>query len=378
MNNPILTALFTFLALSTTIFAQQTSNRTLTHDGLERDYILHVPASYNSETPAPLLFCFHGFGSSAVANMTYTNFKAIADTAGFILIHPQGTKIQDQNHWNVGGFTSTSTVDDVGFTETLLETISNEFNINSDRVYSTGMSNGGYMSFLLACQLSDKFAAVASVTGTMTPQTFNECNPQHPTPILQIHGDTDGTVPYNGDPNWSKSVNQVLEYWVNFNNCSFLPTITEIEDVNTSDESTVEHNVYDNGNNGVTVEHFKVFDGDHDWPGAWGNMDINASMEVWKFLSKYNLSDLNGTETIGINDIDKLNINIYPNPSSVFINIEGDFFKSINFEIVSILGKTVMAGEINADQKTIDLSPLANNLYFLKIGNASYKILKEE
>jgi len=376
MNHPILTALFAFFVLSTATFAQQTSDRTLTHDGLEREYILHVPASYDPDTPAPLLFCFHGLGITANLNMIYTNFKAIADTAGFILIHPQGTKAQGLTHWNVGGFTAGSTVDDVGFTESLLETISNEFNINPNKVYSTGMSNGGYMSFLLACQLSDKFAAVASVTGSMTPETFDECNPQHSTPILQIHGDSDETVPYDGNPDFSKSINQVLEYWIDFNSCNFPPTITAIEDIDTSDGSTVEQNVYSGGNNGVSVEHFKVFGGGHDWPGAFGNMDINASMEVWKFLSRYSLNDL--TETVGINDIDKLNINIYPNPSSAFINIEGDFPKPVNFEIVSTLGKTVMTGEINSDQKTIDLSHLANNLYFLKIGNTSYKILKKD
>jgi len=376
MNHPILTVLFAFLVLSTAAFAQQTSDRTLTHDGLEREYIIHVPASYDADTPAPLLLCFHGLGSNANTNMLYTNFKAIADTAGFILIHPQGTKVQNTTHWNVGGFTAESTIDDVGFTESLLETISNEFNINSDRIYSTGMSNGGYMRFLLACQLSDKFAAVASVTGSMTPETFDECNPQHPTPILQIHGDQDGTVPYNGDPTFTKSINQVLEYWVEFNNCSFPPTTTAIEDINITDGSTVEHSIYSGGTDDVTVEHFKVFGGGHDWPGAFGNMDINASMEVWKFLSKYNLNAL--SEPVGINDINKLNINIYPNPSSAFINIEGDFSKPVNFEIVSTLGKIIMTGEINADQKKIDLSHLANNLYFLKIGNISYKFLKKD
>jgi len=78
------------------------------------------------------------------------------------------------------------------------------------------MSNGGFMSFLLSCQLSEKIATIASVTGSMTPETFNNSNPQHPTPILQIHGTSDNTVPYNGTT-WSKSIDDVIQYWVDYN-----------------------------------------------------------------------------------------------------------------------------------------------------------------
>ena len=142
--------------------------------------------------------------------MSYTNFNYISDTAGFIVVYPEGTLLQGSTHWNVGGWITGSTTDDVGFSISLLDSISNEYNIDATRVYSTGMSNGGYMSFLLACQMSDKIAAIASVTGSMTPQTYNVCNPQHPTPILQIHGTSDQTVPYLGDPTWTKSIDDIL------------------------------------------------------------------------------------------------------------------------------------------------------------------------
>jgi polyhydroxybutyrate depolymerase len=226
--------------------------------------------------------------------MSYTNFNYVSDTAGFIVIYPQGTLLQGTTHWNVGGWTIGSTTDDVGFSINLLDSISNEYNIDATRVYSTGMSNGGYMSFLLACQMSDKIAAIASVTGSMTPQTYNACNPQHPTPILQIHGTSDQTVPYLGDPTWTKSIDDVLQYWVAYNNCNTSATITAIPDINSFDGSTAEHIIYDGGDNYVTTEHFKIYGGDHDWPGVWGNMDIHASAEVWKFFYKY---DINGMIT---------------------------------------------------------------------------------
>ena len=282
-------------------FGQQTLNKSIIHDNLQRDYIIHIPSTYNTNTPIPLVFCFHGYTSSASTIMSYSMFNTVSDTADFIIIYPQGTLLQGSTHWNVGGWTTSSTTDDVGFISSLLDSISNAYNIDDKRVYSTGMSNGGYMSFLLACQLSNRIAAIASVTGSMTPQTYNACNPQHPTPILQIHATNDQTVPYVGDPTWTKSINDVLQYWVAYNNCNTSATTTAIADINIFDGSTVEHIVYAGGNNYVSTEHFKISGGGHDWPGSWGNMDIHASAEVWKFFSRYDINGLISTIT-SIND----------------------------------------------------------------------------
>ncbi|MGY8988344.1 MAG: alpha/beta hydrolase family esterase, partial [Flavobacteriales bacterium] len=122
---------------------------------------------------------------------------------------------------------------------------------------------------------------------------YNACNPQHPTPILQIHGTNDQAVPYLGDPTWTESIDDVLQYWVDYNNCNTTPTITLV-----AFSFSVEYVVYDGGNNSVTTEHFKIYGGDHDWPGVWGNMDIHASAEVWKFFYKYDINGLIGTSTL--------------------------------------------------------------------------------
>ena len=290
--------LLLLLCVPLIVLGQQTLNESITHDNLQRDYIIHIPSSYNVNTPMPLVFCFHGYTSNASTIMSYSNFNYIADTAGFIVVYPQGTLLQGSTHWNVGGWTTASTVDDVGFSISLLDSISNEYNIDPERVYSTGMSNGGYMSFLLACQASDKIAAIASVTGSMTPQTYNACNPQHPTPILQIHGTNDQTVPYLGDPTWTEAINDVVQYWVNYNNCNLIADTTLIPDLVLGDWSTAEHIVFEGGDNSVTTEHIKIHGGGHDWPGVWGNMDIHASNEVWKFFSKYDINGLIGNTTL--------------------------------------------------------------------------------
>ncbi len=278
---------------------QQFFQDSVSVQGEFRSFYVYIPALYDSNNPSPLVFSFHGYGSSAEVNYQYTQFHNIADTANFILVHPQGSLLNGSSHWNVGGWTLASNADDILFTEIMLNYLESNFNIDQNRIYSTGMSNGGYMSFKLACELNNRIAAVASVTGSMTPQTFNSCMPEHPTPIMQIHGTADGTVPYAGNPTWTLSIEDVLNYWVDLNSCNQNPQITSVNDINTSDGSTVDYIKYEGGLDNVTVEHYRVNGGDHDWPGVWGNMDIHASKEVWRFFYKYTKS--NSALSIGEN-----------------------------------------------------------------------------
>lgn len=375
-----------FIMVSIICNAQQTINATINHDSQEREYILYVPASYDPDIASPLVLCFHGYTSSANTIMSYSGFNKIADTANFIVVYPQGTLLKGKTHWNVGGWTLESTTDDVGFTNALLDLISTDYTIDSAKIYSTGMSNGGFMSFLLACQLSERIAAVASVTGSMTPETFNACDPQHPTPILQIHGTADGTVPYSG-ASFTKPIDQVIEYWVDYNNINASADTTTIEDTNTSDGSTVEEIKFIQGDSCSSVIHYKVTGGDHTWPGVWGNMDIQASAIVWDFFSQFNINgkteceteeDDNGSIPTGVIDKALENLKIYPNPSNSFLTIERKHLSSISYMLTTLSGKQVLAGVLKVADKGIDLSVLEAGIYVLKIGNRSVRIAKED
>jgi len=276
-------------------FSQQTINASITHDGIQREYILYVPASYTFGTEVPLLFNFHGYTSNASQQMLYGSFTSIADNEGFIIVHPEGTLDNTgTTHWNVGW--GGSTVDDIGFTSALIDSISSEYSINLNRVYSTGMSNGGFMSYQLACELSDKIAAIASVTGSMNIGWFNSCNPNHPMPVMEIHGTVDPTVSYNAS-SYTESMSDIMDFWANFNNCNSSPITTNIPNTNIIDGCTAEHQLWENGDNGVEVEHYKIIDGAHTWPGApfvlgTTNYDIDASEKIWEFFSKYDINGL--------------------------------------------------------------------------------------
>jgi polyhydroxybutyrate depolymerase len=367
--------LLLLLGFTFSSFAQQTINASITHDGIQRDYIVYIPELYDGTTTVPLVLNFHGYGSNAAQQMFYGDFRDIADTEGFLLVHPEGTTFIGDQFWNVGFPGLSSTIDDVGFTEALIDELATLYAIDLDRVYATGMSNGGFMSFLLACQLSEKIAAVASVTGSMTQDTFDDCNAQLPTPVLQIHGTEDGVVLYNGN-NLSIPIADVISYWVDYNNCETTPTTTTLPDVDVSDGSTVEHSVYEDGDNGITTEHMKVIGGGHTWPGsvintAGTNQDIDASMEIWLFFSRY---DINGP--LSVNEFDNIQVNIYPNPTQSKINLSLNFSKEVDYELFSPLGKQLMNGTFTSSNEEIDLSNLPSNIYFLKVDNQVFKILK--
>lgn len=372
----ILSIILLFVGLST-LNAQQTINGSIQHDGLTRTYILYVPANYTGLTNVPLLFNFHGYGSNANQQMSYGNFRPIADTAGFLIVHPQGT-LDNSNttHFNVGW--GGSGTDDLGFTEALIDSLSADYTIDQSRIYSTGMSNGGFMSFHLACNLSNRIAAIGSVTGSIVPFTLTNCNATHPTPVLQIHGTVDPTVPYNGGAGWSESITSLMTYWANYNNCAIPATTTAVPNTNTTDGSTVEKIVYENGENCTQIVHFKITGGAHTWPGSafplsGTNYDINASKEVWNFVSKYNLSGLIGCPALELKENETTEFDIYPNPSNGLVEIKGDFGSESTYEIYDLRGMKIGFGPF-FESKMIDLSQLESAVYFIKIGGKTKRI----
>lgn len=363
------------LAFISNLHAQQTINASIMHDGIQRDYILYVPATYSAGTPTPLVFNFHGYTSNATEQMFYGDFRPIADTANFLLVHPMGTlDPSNQPYWNAnwGG-----TVDDIGFTEALLDSLAVTYNINMDRVFSTGMSNGGFMSYTLACELGNRFAAIASVTGTMNLNQSSTCTPSHPTPIMEIHGTADATVPYTGLAGSMESIPNVLDYWVNYNNCT--PSVIETAVPNTSivDGCTATHFIYENGDNGVDVEHYKINLGGHTWPGApvavgTTNYDINASEKIWEFFAKYDINGKIGTNELIENKFS--NLSLSPNPTSNQIYIHGLNSEQYSYNIISMQGEIMLAA---SNQNQINVSGLNSGVYFIQVKQGHFsKTLK--
>ena len=245
-------------------------------NGNTREYIIYIPESYTGTSSLPLLLSFHGLTGNMEFNFNHTNFNELAESENFIVVHPNGINkkwtLRDSNN------------PDIDFIELLLDKLENDYKIDSNRIYSTGMSNGGNFSFTLACGLSNRVASIASVTGLMFQGFIGDCTPTRPLSVLHIHGTEDPIANYS-------FVQRGLDFWTSHNNTEDLPIISNIPDIDNQDGSVVEKYHYLNGENGVEVIHLKVIGGSHDWPGFTGNMDINASEEVWNFLKAF---DLNG------------------------------------------------------------------------------------
>lgn len=310
--------------------------------------------------------------------MEDSDFRPVADTAGFIVAHPLGAPIigPGLRGWNFG---NDSLPDDVLFTSEMIDTIAADFNINLDRVYACGMSYGGFFSVYLAGRLSDRIASIASVAGTiLTNVPDSAISPIRPIAFLEIHGTDDNNVAYNGSQ-LSRSVQHVLDLFVDLNNCDTIPSITPLPDINPNDGSTVEHFVYANGDNGTTVEHLKINGGRHTWPdentNAQGvNRDINGCVEIWKFFSRF---DMNGSleSPSSIGSIPEIpTISIYPNPVRDVLSIKSDdAIRKI--EVFHVTGQMVLSRSWVTS--SLSLERLPKGTYLLKIETEAGLVMKK-
>ena len=274
-------------------YSTNTERCSLTHKGLDRYYLIYTPTTITDNDEAPVLFALHGYGSSAETHKAYTMHEPFANTNKAIVVYAQGYKLEtaltsSSSHWNVGAWTIGSTVDDIDFINTVIDLIDDKAVINKNRIYSSGMSNGGFMSYNLACNLSSRIAAIVSVTGSFSSEMLADCNPEHPTPVMQIHGTLDPTVPFNGNSALGMvPIETTLEFWADYNLCNPVPEISVIDFFDLG--MSVDHKVYKECQNNVQVELFKSSGMDHTWPieSIYG---IGATKEIWSFINQYDLS----------------------------------------------------------------------------------------
>ena len=338
---------------------------TLSYQDTTREFIVHLPTGYTAGSHLPLVFNHHGYTSNATQQMIYSGMNATADANNFIVVYPNGLNAA----WN-SGFAppyNGTFPDDVGFISKVIDTMNALYGIDLTRVYSCGMSNGGFQSYRLACDLENRIAAVASVTGSMTATMTSNCTLSRRVPILEIHGTADPTVPYNGTTG-IMATEDVVDFWVDKNTCTGTPETTAVANTNTSDGCTIEKIKYNICNSGVQVWLYKVTGGAHTWPGSsltigTTNQDINASQEIWDFFNQYTL---NGPVS-GIKDeAENIGLSIYPNPANGTLKVSADTYIS-SISIFNLLGEKMMETEQATNNVQLNISSLSKGVYMLNI-----------
>ena len=269
-------------------------------NGETRQYILHRPDGLQENSP--LVFVLHGLGGSASGIREYSRMDKVANENGFAVCYPQGTGGSEDtkytkkgtHFWNVGyEVHKNETVDDVEFITSLATFLQEKYNLDSEKTFCTGMSNGGDMSYLLGCAAPDIFKAIAPITGCMMKWIYDSCNENDPVPVFHVHGTADRTTYYEGDEEnrdeWGAymGVERTINLWIERNECSNT-SVDTLPDIDKNDGSIVIAQKNTGGKNNNEVWFYKVIGGDHEWPQGWpknsGNQDLNTSAEIWNFF----------------------------------------------------------------------------------------------
>jgi len=295
-------ALLLTMALAATPLQPGEHARKLTVDKVERNYLVHIPKSYDPAKPTAAVLALHGAAMNGALMKFYTGLSEKAEKENFFVIYPDGSGAGPVYTWNAGGFSERiqkARPDDVKFLIAVLDDVASVVNVDPKRVYATGMSNGAMMCYLLAAEHSDRIAAIAPVAGTMA---FDKLALKRPVPVLHFHGTKDTLVPYGGlKPAQQrffklKSVDETLACWCDANGCKKDAKITALPD-KTKDDTTVNCHVYPLGKQNAEVILYEVVEGGHTWPGKkqlvefLGNttLDIAANDLMWEFFVKHPL-----------------------------------------------------------------------------------------
>jgi len=290
------------------------------HQGKERAYRIHVPASYNGKTPVPLLFCFHGGGGNAEVG-SVMGFTPLSQKEGFIVVYPEGLN----KHWNDGRHSAKfleqdAEVDDVAFVRALLGSLKKQYRIDDNQIFTTGASNGGFFSQRLAIEASDTFTAAAIMIATLPKPFEKNFHPVQPISILYMNGTDDPFVPYNGGPitpeffplqrklkpekdyqrGKCSSTDKSVELWRTYNGITTAPVVKKLPDNDPDDGCKVETFTWTGGKKGTSVVLYQVKGGGHTIPGGASYLperiigkvckDFDGVSTIWEFLKNHSRS----------------------------------------------------------------------------------------
>ena len=332
---------------------------------VQREYLIKMPAQ--SKGDVPVLYFLHGLGDNITRLDNEFHFQQIADQLGWAIVVPQALDEGYGTMWNAG--LTASTTNDSGFLMALLDSLVEPYHINLDSVFFTGFSMGGFMTHRMAIEHGDRITACAPVSGLITTYMANH-TAVAPVRMLHIHGTSDPVVGYDGGSQYfgyqlGLSVENILNYWKNANDCTGEPQIDTLPDLQNDGLRFVRY-TYDCG---AELQHIKVIGGNHSWYHNENQYDISYFDEIVKFFKGNNniTSVVDNTNTKGLK--------VYPNPTFGRIHIEVS--ETTFMDVIDLQGRVVTTLTLAPGIQSVDLGNLTEGMYFLKLGDgAAVRILK--
>ncbi len=343
-------------------FAQQT-NHTITIGGVQRNYIQYLPVNFDPATEElPVVFVLHGLGGNA-QEMTGAGMNLVADTARFIIVYPQGVQNSfGSNSWNNGTLFLSSTADDLGFFNALIDNYLANYTADVSRIYMSGLSMGAIMSHHLACKLNNRVAAIGTMSGTIATSTmdYHTTNPlTYKTPVIHFHGTLDDVVPYAGTALPSlELVDPTIDFWKNVHGCDITADSIRLPDT-AMDNLTVDRFVYDNCDIDGALELWRINGGTHTYFYEPLN-DFTEAIEIWLFFARWSHPN---ASPLGIAEQYSNNVTVFPNPSEGKITLNGIEDKEVL--VFDATGKSLGVFQLDATNQ-IDLTGHQSGLYFIQ------------
>ncbi len=385
--------LFLFITIVSLSYAQRQS---ITWQGLQREYIIRIPSSWDGQRQLPVVYILHGVGGEVETYDSTLNITSFSDMSGWITVLPQalncnmsvmGQQLNLGTLWNAGlsanifnqTFSPNSNIDDEGFLLALLDSMETIYPIDRDSIFMVGSSMGGFMTNYMGIKHSDIFAGISPICGTIPNNSVNT-QPTNHLNVLYFHGTNDqvvnyadgstNNIPHVGTVSLGLGAEQTVDYWKEANNCNIEAIIDSLED-RREDGLRFVNFQYKNVDDGTKVNFIKILNGEHAWYVNSDIHDIDFLVEIYKFFSGNNIQYPNS----GIKDIENTDFAIYPNPAINHVNIS--VRKDCSIQITNSLGQKIKNIHINYGNTILDISYLKPGFYFLSLQDKNQRIVKK-